>query len=136
MAECVKTLFEVDGLVKILWDSPCMMVLWKLSELYIWVNIWCMLHWLVGLEETHFLWHLVAQLVSAKNEILLWLCENTSPFQCLTFDGKIWWNEELCTSSKTENGCCSNCKRMKLSGPNEALCQLATWAENAVKLEL
>ena len=27
-------------------------------------------------------------------------------------------------------------KRIKLLGPNLALCQLATWTENAIKLEL
>ena len=34
---------------------------------YMWVNIWCMLEWIVGLAEIHFL----AQLVSAQNEVLL-----------------------------------------------------------------
>ena len=40
---------------------------------YMWVNIWCMRHWIVGLAEIHFHWHIVAQLVTAQNEILLWL---------------------------------------------------------------
>ena len=33
-------------------------------------NIWCMLDWIVALAET-LPWHVVAQLVSAQNEMLL-----------------------------------------------------------------
>ena len=39
---------------------------------YMWVNIWCMLDWVVGLAEIQFL-DIVAQLVSAQNQVLLWL---------------------------------------------------------------
>ena len=42
------------GLVKILLDSPCKMVLWKIAK-YIWVNIRFMLDWVVGLTEIYFL---------------------------------------------------------------------------------
>ena len=45
------------GDVKILWDSPWMMVLWKLE--YMQANIWCMLDWIIGFchkpAEIHFL---------------------------------------------------------------------------------
>ena len=33
------------------------------------------------------------------------LQENMNPLQGLTFEGIIWLNEELCTESRTENGC-------------------------------
>ena len=33
------------------------------------------------------------------------LCEISNPLQGLTFDGKIWWNEDLYIRSRTENGC-------------------------------
>ena len=39
---------------------------------YMWVNIWCMLGWVFGLEERNFL-GIVTQLVSAQNKALLWL---------------------------------------------------------------
>ena len=48
---------------------------------YIWVNIWCVLD----------------------------LIENTNPLQGLKFDGTAWSNKELCTRSRTENGCYPDC---------------------------
>ena len=44
---------------------------------YILVNIWCVLD----------------------------LTGNTNPLQGLKFDGTTWSNKELCTRSRTENGC-------------------------------
>ena len=69
---------------------------------YIWVNVWCMLDWIIGLchqsAEIYFLGrqftHLAVQLVSAQNETLLWLVgmnyENSNPLQGLTSGGTIW----------------------------------------------
>ena len=55
--KCGETPFEGESLVKILWDSLCITVLMENVE-YIWVNIWCMLDWIVGFchktEEIHF----------------------------------------------------------------------------------
>ena len=54
---------------------------------YMWVNIWCMLDWIVRLAEIHFL---------GISECMKWdaimtgedkLCENTKPLQGVTFDG-------------------------------------------------
>ena len=38
--------------------------------------------------------------------------------------------------NRTENGCQPDCKRIKMLSLNLATCQLATWAENAVKFKL
>ena len=52
----------------------------------------------------------------------------------------IWWlnmvKEELCTWSRTKNGCKPDYKKIKLLGPNLSTCQLAAWVENTVNLEL
>ena len=70
--------------------------------------------------------------------MLLWLaginCGN--PLQGLTFDGTTWCNKDLYTRSKTENACLPDCKKLKMLYPNLAMCQLATWAEHAVKFKL
>ena len=70
-----------------------------------WVNIRCMLAWIIGFGhktvEIHF-FGTSAQLVTAQNETLLWLAgmnkvKNSNPLLGLTFDGTTWRNEELCT---------------------------------------
>ena len=81
---------------------------------YMWVDIWCMLDWIIGLchktAEMHFpgmsrstseytKWD--AAVVADRNEV----CENSKPLQGLTLEGPTWWNEDLCTESRTENGC-------------------------------
>ena len=38
--------------------------------------------------------------------------------------------------NRTENGCQPDCKTIKMLSLNLATCQLATWAENAVKFKL
>ena len=64
------------------------------------------------------------------------LCGNLNPLQSLTFDGTTWWNEDLSTRSRTENGCYPECKGIKMLGPDLATCQLASWAENVAKFKL
>ena len=49
------------------------------------------------------------------------------------FEGK---DETRIYILETENRCWSDCERMKMLCCNLAMCQLATWAENAVKFKL
>ena len=80
---------------------------------YIWVNIWCMLDWIVGFchktEEIHFKYNW-----STSEECTRWdavladgdeLCENSNPLQGLTFDGTTYWKKDLYTWSRTVIGC-------------------------------
>ena len=79
---------------------------------YMWVNIWCMMDWIIGFchkaVEIHFL-----DISCSTSECTKWdavvaggdkVCENSNPLQGLTFDSLTWWNEDLCTQSKTKNG--------------------------------
>ena len=59
-----------------------------------------------------------------------------NPLQGLKFDGTIWSNEHLCIQSRAKNGCELDCKWVKMLSPILAMCQLAMWAENSVKIEL
>ena len=89
---------------------------------YMWVDIWCMLHWIKRLchktAEMHFAgmsfstsgyteWSAV---VAESDEI----CENLNPLQGLTVEVSAWWNEDLCTQSRTENGYWRDCEIIKI----------------------
>ena len=89
---------------------------------YIWVDIWCTLDWIIGLcrmtAEIHFIgkscstseytkWDAA---VADGNEV----CENSNPLQGLKLEDLTWWNEDLCTQSRTENGFLWDCERMKI----------------------
>ena len=42
------------------------------------------------------------------------VCEKQNPLQGLTLKGITWWNGDLCTTSRTENGCQRGCERMEI----------------------
>ena len=44
------------------------------------------------------------------------VCKNLNPLQGLTLEGPKWWNKDLCTQNRTENGCSQDCERMKILG--------------------
>ena len=134
MMKCGETPFEWMGLVKILWYSPCMMVLWKLLNTFGWIIDAC---WI---SRNTLSWYIVVQLVSAQNNKTLMadedeLCENSNPLQDFKFLGTTWWNKEFCNQSRTENGASQTQKKKKLLGPNLVACNLATWTENVVKFK-
>ena len=33
------------------------------------------------------------------------VCENSNPLQGLIWEGPTWWNDDICTQGRTENGC-------------------------------
>ena len=66
------------------------------------VNIWYFLDWIVGLALP---WHIVcATSECTKRDAIMAgedkLWENTNPLQ-----GTTWFNEELCSGGRFENGC-------------------------------
>ena len=42
------------------------------------------------------------------------MCRNLNPLQGLTLESPRWWNEDLCTESRTENGCWRHCEIMTI----------------------
>ena len=127
-------------LAKIRWDSPCMIVLWKLLNTCGWIFGAC---WIRLLDFVTKLQKYTSLAYSrwTSEKCIKWdivvvgrdkLCENSNPLQGLTFNGPTWWNEDLYTQSITENECWSDCKKIRMLDPNLTTCQLAAWAENAV----
>ena len=55
------------------------------------------------------------------------LCENSNPLLGFAFDGRPWWNGDLCTQRRIENWCWQDCERMRILGPNLATCFLACY---------
>ena len=45
-----------------------------------------------------------------------WSVRKSEPLQGLTLEGPRWWNGDLCTTSRTENGCQRGCERMEIFG--------------------
>ena len=45
-----------------------------------------------------------------------WSVRKSEPLQGLTLEGPTWWNGDLCTTSRTENGCQRGCERMEIFG--------------------
>ena len=67
MVKCREMLFRLEGLVKILWDSPCMMLIWKLLNTF---------GRILKNHRNVLPLHRVDQPVSsAKNEMLIYLSE-------------------------------------------------------------
>ena len=79
---------------------------------YMWVDVWCMLNWIIGLShktaEIHF-----SGMSCSTSEYTKWgaavadgdeVCENLNPLQGLSLEGPAWWNEDICTQSRTKNG--------------------------------
>ena len=86
------------------------------------IDIWCMLDWIWlchKMTEMHF-----PGMGCSTSECIKWdavtdrdgVCENQNPLQGLTLEGRTWWNGDLCTTSRTENGCQQGCERMKIFG--------------------
>ena len=67
MVKCREMLLRLEGLVKILWDSPCMRLIWKLLNTF---------GWILKNHRNVLPLHRVDQPVScAKNEMLIYLSE-------------------------------------------------------------
>ena len=148
MVKCGETPLEGEGHVKTretlyVW-SMCMMVLWRLlcwihvgeHSVHARLDYWI---WSQNCRNT-LLWHECSTSECTKWETVMdradELSENSNPQLGLAFDSTIWWNKDLCTQSRTENGCLEDCARMRTLGLNLATCYLAAWAEKAVKFEL
>ena len=81
-----------------------------------WVDLWCMLDWIIGLchktAEMHF-----PGMSCSTSECIKWdavgtvaadgdgVCENWNPLQDLTLEDSTWWNGDLRTQNRTESGC-------------------------------
>ena len=94
--------------------SMCMMVLWKLL---CWIHVdehsvHARLDYWIWPQNcrTALLWYEC----STMSECTKWdsvmagggkLSEISNPLLGLAFDGTTWWNKDLCTWSRTENGC-------------------------------
>ena len=80
---------------------------------YMSLDIWCMLDWVIGLchktAERHFPGMSCSISVYTKWDALVAdgdeVCSNSKPLQDLTLEDPTWWNEDLYTQSRTENGC-------------------------------
>ena len=77
---------------------------------YMWVDFWCMLDWIIVLCHETAEMHLPGMSCSTS-EYIKWdadgdeVCENSNPLQSLTLEGPTWWNKDLRTQSRAENGC-------------------------------
>ena len=81
---------------------------------YIWMNIWCMLDWIVAFVTKLQKYASLAYSSSTSEECTKWhaivagwdeLCGNSNPLQDLTFDVTAWWNVDFYTRNRTENEC-------------------------------
>ena len=102
-----------EGTCKNPWDSICMINVYDgPMETAMWVNIRCLLDWILKFgqktAEIHFFG------MCSTSECTKWdavmadgdeLSENANPMLDLEFHTTAWWNEDLCTWSRTENGC-------------------------------
>ena len=104
------------GTCKNLWDFLCMINVYDSPSYgdcyveYMWVNIRCMLDWIIGFGHKILViwWHECSTSQCTKWDAVMAgrdeLSENSSLLLGLAFDSTTWWNKDLCTRSRTENG--------------------------------